>query len=276
MKIVLAGSPEISIAAFEEVIKNFDVVAIVTQPDRPKGRGMVLTETAVSELGNKHGITVFKPEKIATIAGELKALNYDLFLTFAFGQWVPTSILEQGKFKPVNIHGSLLPKYRGAAPIHHAILNGDAEIGITLIEMIKEMDAGPMYFKASKTITPETNTGDGFKIISDLAKSNIVKWLKVIEAGDDQPEEQSAEFTLAPKIDKSFCELSISESSTNVIKKIKGLSPFPGAFLIIEGKRLKIFDATLEETENAMKIPFDEGPIYIKEYQWENKKRIKI
>ena len=175
MKIVLAGSPEISVQAFENIINNFHVVAIVTQPDKPRGRGMKTSPTPVAILGAKHNIKVFKPHKIGQIKDDLVALDFDLFLSFAFGQYVPSSILNLGTYKPLNIHGSLLPKYRGAAPIHYAILNQDQEIGITLMEMTKEMDAGNMLFKASAKIESHTTTGQAFDIISDLAADNIVQ-----------------------------------------------------------------------------------------------------
>lgn len=174
MKIVLAGSPSISVKAFEEVIKNFEVIAIVTQPDRPQGRGMKMQKTAVAELGEKYKIKTFKPEKIGDIFEQLKQLDYDLLLSFAFGQFIPPKVLSLGKYKPLNIHGSILPKYRGAAPIQHAILNGDSEIGITLMEMIKEMDAGNMYAVAEVAIDKSTNTSQAFEIISNLAAKNIV------------------------------------------------------------------------------------------------------
>ena len=273
MKIVLAGSPEISVKTFEEVINNFDVIAIITQPDRQKGRGMVLTETPVSKLGSKYGIKTFKPEKISSIEKELKDLNYDLFLTFAFGQWIPSSILSLGKFKPMNIHGSLLPKYRGAAPIHYAILNGDKEIGITLMEMIKEMDAGDMYFKASKKINIETTTGDAFKIIEELAAENIVDWIHKIEEGNMSPEKQSQEFSLAPKISKSYGELKNKMSYDEIKRLVKGLNPFPGAFAYIGGKRLKVFNISNKHKDNAIEFESLNGTVFIIDYQWEGKKR---
>lgn len=276
MKIVLAGSPEISIKAFENVINNFDVVAIVTQPDKPKGRGMILTPTPVAKLGEKYNIKVFKPNKISEIKEELAALNYDLFLTFAFGQWIPTSILEQGKFKPMNIHGSLLPKYRGAAPIHYAILNGDKEIGITFMEMVKEMDAGDMYFKASQPITEETTTGEAFEIISELAAKNIVGWVRDIENGNVNPIKQGSDFTLSPKIEKEFGEINDSLSIHSAIRRIRGLNPFPGAFTVIDGKRLKIFNASVKEVKNSIKIKLQDGEIFVTDYMWEGKKRITL
>lgn len=275
MKIVLAGSPQIAISCFEEVIKNFDVVAVVTQPDKPQGRGMKLKETPVAKLAKKYNIKIFKPNKIIEIKDELAKLNFDIFLTFAFGQWIPETILKMGKYKPVNIHGSLLPKYRGAAPIHYAILNGDNELGITLIEMIKEMDAGDMFFKASKRITEETTTGEGFEIISELAKNNIVKWLEDIKDKKVIPIKQSKEFTLSPKIEKSFGNIEKLNTS-EAFRRIKGLSPFPGAFLKIDGKRLKIFNASKIEVPKAIEINLKDGKIFATDYQWESKNRVKL
>lgn len=273
MKIVLAGSPQISVNTFEKVINNFEVVAIVTQPDKPKGRGMKMEQTPVANLGDKYGIKVFKPNKISEIYDELKSLNFDLFLTFAFGQWIPTSILELGKYKPMNIHGSLLPKYRGAAPIHYAILNGDKEIGITLMEMVKEMDAGAMYFKASKEITEDTTTGEAFNIIDNLASENIIDWINKINSGDVNPIEQGSDFTLSPKIEKSFGELNNELTIYEAQRRIKGLNPFPGAFIYIDGKRIKIFNYTNEYKDGMLKIKFSDGELNINSFQYEGKKR---
>lgn len=276
MKIVLAGSPQISVKAFENIINNFDVVAIVTQPDRHKGRGMKMVETPVAELGKKHGIKTFKPEKILSIYDELSLLDFDLFLSFAFGQWIPTKVLSLGKSNPLNIHGSLLPKYRGAAPIHYAILNGDKEIGITLMEMIKEMDAGDMFFKASQPIDENTTTGEAFGIIGNLAADNIVEWLKKVESGDINPEKQPEDFSLSPKIKKSEAELKEGLTTHEAMRKIKGLNPFPGAYTFIDGKRVKIFNASKEEKPNLIELKFKDGDLYVSEYQYEGKKKIKI
>ncbi|MCK5945789.1 MAG: methionyl-tRNA formyltransferase [Mycoplasmataceae bacterium] len=275
MKIVLLGSPDISVDAFKEVIANFDVVAIVTQPDRKQGRGMVLKETAVAKLGNDNNIKVFKPNKISEIKDELEALNMDVMLTFAFGQYLPKSILDLPKLPPINIHGSLLPKYRGAAPIHHAILNGDKEIGITLMRMVKEMDAGTMYFKAQQNINENTTTGEGFEIISSLAKENIVEWLKSFEKKQEGTE-QGKDFSLSPKIEKSFALIENKDEVESTLRKIKGLNPFPGAYAILEGKRIKIFNASLEEVKNSIKLSLSNGTLFINEYQWENKKKVKL
>lgn len=273
MKIVLAGSPEISIKAFEQVINNFEVLAIVTQPDRPKGRGMKMVETPVSALGKKHGIKVFKPEKIKDITKELLDLNFDMFLTFAYGQWVPDEILNFGKYKATNIHGSLLPKYRGAAPIHYAILNGDKEIGITFMQMITQMDAGNMYFKASVPINENTTTGEGFEIISKLAADNIVNWLKLMEQGKYESIPQGENFSLSPKIEKSFAELKSDLTIHEATRKVRGLNPFPGAFIIINNKRLKVFNVSKTQVDNSIELKFKDGKIFTVDYQWEGKPR---
>lgn len=271
MKIILAGSPEISIKAFEKIIKNFEVLAIVTQPDRPKGRGMKMIETPVSALGKKYGIKVYKPEKIKDITSELLDLNYDMFLTFAYGQWVPDELLYFGKYKATNIHGSLLPKYRGAAPIHYAILNGDKEIGITFMQMVTQMDAGDMYFKASEKIDEYTTTGQGFEIVSKLASDNIVEWLKLIEKGDYKATPQGEKFSLSPKIEKSFAQLKNDLTIEQATRKIRGLNPFPGAFILINNKRLKVFDVREENIDNSIELEFTNGKLYAVEYQWEGK-----
>ena len=273
MKIVLAGSPQISIPTFKKVINNFDVVAIVTQPDRKQGRGMALTETPVSLLGKKHNIKVFKPNKIIEIYEELEKLDYDIFLSFAYGQIIPQKVLDLGKFRPVNIHGSLLPKYRGASPIQYAILNGDKEIGITLIEMIDKMDAGDMYFKASEKITDQTTSGDGFEIISRLAENNIVEWLKNIESDKVDKKSQGDEFTLAHKISKSDAEIAKNDSLVIAKRKIKAYNPFPGAFIIMDNKRIKLFNFTNEDITGSIKIKLSDGELIVNEFQYEGKKR---
>ena len=276
MKIVLAGSPQISVKAFEEVIKNFEVVAVVTQPDKPKGRGMQMQETEVAALARKYNIRTFKPEKISLIKEELSELGFDLFLTFAFGQYIPSSILELGKYKPLNIHGSLLPKYRGAAPIHYAILNGDKEIGITLMEMVKQMDAGDMYFKAAKEINEDTTTGEAFEIVSDLASENIVSWIKQVETKSVTPIPQGDNFSLSPKIDKTFAELTSELSIYEFERKVKGLNPFPGAFFIKDGIRIKVFNLSKSHISNSLEFKCSNGIVYITEYQFEGKKRVKV
>lgn len=274
MKILLAGSPQISVPTFEKVINNFEVVGIITQPDRPKGRGNVIQQTPVATLGEKYKIKVFKPNKMIEIKEELEILDFDLLLTFAFGQWVPTSILSLGKRTPLNIHGSLLPEYRGAAPIQRAILDGKEEIGITLMSMVKEMDAGAMWAKASKIITPETTSDKAFKIISKLAEENIVNWIKNLD--NMTPKEQGKDFTIAPKIIKAEGELKETLNVEKAYRIVWGYCSNPGAFRIIRGKRLKVYGVSKKSKKNSIELKFCDGSLFAIDFQWEGKKRKSI
>lgn len=276
MKIVLAGSHEIAVKTFKKIIKNFNVVALVTQPDRKKGRGLKITPTPVAILGEKYHIKVFKPNKIIEIEKDLEKLNFDLFLTFAFGQYIPSSILNLGKLKPLNIHGSLLPKYRGAAPIHYAILNNDKEIGISLIEMIQEIDAGDIYFQAKEKINSKTTTGKAFEIISNLSSKNIVKWISKIFNNNFKVKKQGNNFSLSPKIEKKFGELKSNDYSKKNYRKIKAFNPYPGAYMFLQNKRIKVFDASFKKIKNSLEFNCKDKILYITEYQFDSSKRIKV
>ena len=224
MKVILAGTPKIALETFEKVIENFEVKALITKQDAKQGRGLKLQESPVACLGKKHNILVLKPTKIKDAYKQIKTLNCDLLLTFAYGQFIPQSILDLFPLKPFNIHGSLLPKYRGASPIHYALLNNEKEIGISLIEMVKEMDAGNIYFQAKEKITSETDLKQAFKIISTLAKKNIVSWLKQIQTNKLSPIGQGDNFTLAPKIPKELGFINEKTSCFEALRKVKALS----------------------------------------------------
>ena len=274
MKIVLAGSPKISVEAFRKVMENFEVIAVVTQPDRPRGRGMQVSETPVATLAREFNIKTFKPEKIGDIYDELKKLNYDLLLTFAYGQYIPKRILELGTMKPMNIHGSLLPKYRGAAPIHYAILNGDEEIGITYIEMGEEMDAGAMYMKASRKIDENTTTGQGFEIVSQLASETVIEFLNKLKEGKIEPEQQHNDFTLSPKISKAECLIEKGFLTKEAIRRVNAFNPFPGAYMFIDEQRVKIFKLVKQPKKRALCIEFKDGKLYATSFQYEGKKKV--
>ncbi|MGV2392546.1 UNVERIFIED_CONTAM: methionyl-tRNA formyltransferase [Campylobacter lari] len=175
MKILLAGTPEFAVPIFEEVIKHFDVVGIVSQPDRPSVRGRKIVKTPTKLLAEKYGIKCYQPEKIGQIKEELKTLNYDYMITAAFGQFIPDSVLEIAKKMNLNIHGSLLPKYRGAAPIQYSLLNNDAKTGISFMEMVHKMDAGDVYATVEYNILKTDTSKKLFKKLSNLAAQNIVK-----------------------------------------------------------------------------------------------------
>ncbi|MGZ9413292.1 methionyl-tRNA formyltransferase [Mycoplasma sp. 480] len=278
MKIVLAGTPEFAVPIFEEIINNFEVVAIISQPDKPSNRGYKILPTPVKILANQYNIKLFQPTKISEITEELKKIDFDILVTAAFGQWIPTSVLSIPKIAAINIHGSLLPKYRGAAPIQHALLNGDKETGVTLMYMVKEMDAGDMLAKAKLDIKEEDTSKDLFHKLSLLAKNNIVQWLNKLSKNELKSEKQDDNLVVfSPKIEKEFAQIFLSDDYIQAYRKIKALNDNPGAFYINEqNKRVKLFRASLSPIKNALKLTFINGILYIYEYQYEGKKVVNV
>lgn len=277
IKVVLAGTPEFSVPIFEEVIKNFEVVAIISQPDKPANRGYKLIPTPTKILAEKYNIKCYQPNKISEIYDELVQLDFDFLLTVAFGQYIPEKILNLPKKAALNIHGSLLPKYRGAAPIQHSLLNGDKKTGINLIYMVKEMDAGNIL-KSSEIEIVEDDTSDSlFDKLSILSAQNITKWLKEIyENNFNEIVQDISQVILAPKLTKEEAQIDLSQNSDQVINKIKAYSSNPGAYTFINNKRVKLFNATTKEVKNAIQLSCRDKNIYIYDYQYESKKRVNL
>lgn len=277
IKVILAGTPEFSVPIFEEVIKNFEVIAIISQPDKPANRGYKLIPTPTKVLAEKYNIKCYQPNKISEIYDELAQLDFDFLLTAAFGQYIPEKILNLPKKAALNVHGSLLPKYRGAAPIQHSLLNGDKKTGINLIYMVKEMDAGNIL-KSSEIEIVEDDTSDSlFNKLSILSAQNITKWLKEIyENNFNEIVQDASQVILAPKLTKEEAQIDLSENSDQVINKIKAYSSNPGAYTFINNKRVKLFNATTKEVKNAIQLSCRDKNIYIYDYQYESKKRVNL
>ncbi|WP_036465004.1 methionyl-tRNA formyltransferase [Mycoplasmopsis sturni] len=277
MKVILAGTPAFSVPAFEKVIQNFEVVAIISQPDRPANRGYKLDPTPVKLLAEKYNIKVFQPEKIGQIYEELLEYDFDIFLSCAFGQYVPTKILILPKKAALNIHGSLLPKYRGAAPIQHALLNGDVQTGLNLIYMVDQMDAGDVLAEAKIDILPSDTSDTLFTKLSQLAADSIVSWLNDFANDKLTATKQDEQLvTLASKLKKEDALLSYDLTLEAAFNKIRAFSSNPGAYLFINDKRVKIFYAQKQPLKNALKLDFANGSLYAIDYQFESKKRIKL
>ncbi|QIW62298.1 methionyl-tRNA formyltransferase [Mycoplasmopsis gallinacea] len=277
MKILLAGTPSFSVPIFEEVIKNFEVVAVVSQPDKPANRGYKLEPTPVKLLAEKYNLKVFQPNKISEIYDELAKLDFDVFLSCAFGQFVPDKVLKLAKKAALNVHGSLLPKYRGAAPIQYSLLNGDKQTGITIIYMVNKMDAGDILFKKAIDIE-DTDTSDSlFEKLSILGTENIVSWLKDFEKGNFTAEVQDeSQVVLSPKLLKEDALLDPTLTTEEAFNKIRAFSSNPGAYLFVNGKRLKVYYASKKLIKNAPILEFSDGKLYAQDYQFESKKRVKL
>ncbi|MBW0594522.1 methionyl-tRNA formyltransferase [Mycoplasmopsis anatis] len=277
IKVVLAGTPEFSVPIFEEVIKNFDVVAIVSQPDKPANRGYKLIATPTKLLAEKYNIKCYQPNKISEIYEELNKLEFDFLLTAAFGQYIPEKILNLPKKAALNIHGSLLPKYRGAAPIQHSLLNGDKKTGINLIYMVKEMDAGNILKSAEINIEENDTSDTLFNKLSILSAKNITQWLvEVFEGKFTELVQDTSQVILAPKLTKDEAEINPNNTAKQVINKIKAYSSNPGAFTFINDKRVKLFNASINPIKNAIEIKCIDKSIYVYDYQYESKKRVNL
>jgi methionyl-tRNA formyltransferase len=233
------GTPAFSVGILEGLVEEgYDVMAVVTQPDRPVGRKRVMTPPPVKAKALELGLTVVQPEKI-------RELDYepDFIVTAAFGQFLPESVLARAKVKAINVHASLLPKYRGAAPIHYALINGDALTGISIIEMTKKMDAGDIYGSSELAITDDDNVGTLFEKLSVVGRDTLLSVMPGILDGSavGVPQVES-EVTFSPSISADEEIIDWSLSAREVFNKIRGMNPFPTAYSTYDGERVKFFD----------------------------------
>lgn len=279
IKIIFAGTGSFSSKIFESFINNsdFEIVALISQPNKAMDRNKKFIETPVAQLAKKHNIKLFQPTKIKEIYEELLNLDFDYFITAAFGQFIPNSIIKLAKKAALNVHGSLLEKYRGAAPIQHALLNNDKETGISLIYMIDKMDAGNVLFNAKCSIESNDTALEIYDKLAQLTIDNLPNWLKEIYINPKEGYIQKEELvTFASKINNEDCELFYSDTKQFALNKIRAFNDQPGAFIMHNNKRLKIFRASMERISTPLSIEFSDGKLYLIEYQIEGKQKVKI
>ncbi|MEY9866237.1 methionyl-tRNA formyltransferase [Peribacillus sp. B2I2] len=253
-KIIFMGTPDFSVPVLKRIIdEGYDVIAVVTQPDRPVGRKKVLTPPPVKVEAEKQGIPVYQPEKIRE-KEELEkiiALNPDLVVTAAFGQILPNELLDAPKYGCINVHASLLPELRGGAPIHYSILQGKEKTGITIMYMAEKLDAGDILTQAEVAIGEEDNVGTLHdklsKIGSDLLAETLPKLLNQELQAIKQDEDQA---TFAPNIKRSEEKIDWSKSGEDIYNHIRGLNPWPVAYTTLDGSILKIWQAKKLEDSN--------------------------
>lgn len=254
MKIVFMGTPDFARCALEKIIEaGHEVVLVVTQPDKPKGRSGELQVSDVKALALEHNLPVFQPVKIKEPdhVAYLKSIEADIYVVAAFGQILSQEILDIPKYGCVNIHASLLPEYRGAAPIQQSIIDGKKETGVTIMQMAAGMDTGDILIQ--KTIPIEENeTGGGlFDKLSILGAELIVEALPLIEAGKLTPVPQDeAKATKCGKLSKDMGKIDFSKDAETIRNLVRGLNPWPSAFTSLEGKMLKIWSAKALDEEN--------------------------
>ena len=246
--IIFMGTPDFSATVLKGLLesKQYEILAVVTQPDRAVGRKKEIRMTPVKELALDYGLPIYQPEKLSKSAelDSLMNLNADGIVTAAFGQFLPSKLLDSVNFA-VNVHASLLPKYRGGAPIHYAIINGDKEAGVTIMEMVKEMDAGDMIARRAIPIEETDNVGTMFEKLALVGRDLLLESLPSYLAGDLKPVPQDKnQVTFSPNILPEKERIDWTKTNHQIFNQIRGMNPWPVAHTLLNGERFKIYEAT--------------------------------
>lgn len=245
LDIVFMGTPDFAKESLEAIYNaGHNIIAVVTNPDRPKGREMKMIASPVKEFAIEKSIPVLQPEKIREIKDTLEQINPDLFCVVAYGKILPQDILDIPKKGSINVHGSLLPQYRGAAPIQWAVLNGDKKTGITTMYMNAGMDTGDMILQEEVQIGEDETTGELWDRLSKIGAKLLVETVAKIEKGTAPRTPQSGEFTMAPMLNKEMARIDwINKNSREIKNLVRGLNPIMGAYTTYNDKKIKIWRA---------------------------------
>lgn len=294
MKVIFMGTPEFSVGTLEALLEaGHEVVLAVTQPDKPKGRGKEMQFPPVKEAALRHGIEVYQPKKIREkeCIEKLSCYKADIMVVIAFGQILPKEILEMTPYGCVNVHASLLPKYRGAAPIQWAVINGEKESGVTTMQMDEGLDTGDMLLKTAIVLDEKETGGSLHDKLAEAGAKLCVETLKKLEEGSIRPEKQGESPTAyARMLDKAMGKIDWEKDAVSIERLIRGLNPWPSAYTTWENKTMKIWDASViwetpgEQTAQPGEITAvsrqdftvktGNGSLIIKELQIPGKKRM--
>lgn len=288
MNIVYMGTPDFAVPPLKAIIENgHNVMGVFTQPDKPKGRGYVLTPPPVKECAMQYNIPVYQPVSMKN--GEaleiLKQLSPDIIVVTAYGKILPKDILELPKYGCINIHASLLPKYRGAGPIQWCVLNGEEKTGVTVMQMSEGLDTGDMLFKAETKIGENETASELHDRLSILGAEIVVEALDKIQKGEVSPQKQDDNISnYAPMLTKDLCEIDWNKSAQEIHNQVRGLNSWPIAVSKINGKRVKIFITRISNKNGKagsvvsikpLIVACGSGAVEILELQQEGKKRMK-
>ena len=292
MKIVFMGTPDFSVNALENIVKaGHDVVGVITQPDKPKGRGGKMQYTPVKEKALELGLDVYQPQRVkeTEFIEKLKEMNPDAIVVIAFGQILPKAILDMPKYGCINVHASLLPKYRGAAPIQWSVIDGEKETGVTTMYMNEGLDTGDIIDKVVVPIDKKETGGSLFDKLAIEGGKLILKTLIELENGTAvRTPQDDSKSNYAGMINKQLGKIDFNKSANEIERLIRGLNPWPSAYTKMAGKTLKIWDADVDDSENDsapgtitevgkdfIRVATGKGSLKILELQLEGKKRMK-
>ena len=291
MKILFFGTSDFAVQSLKALLNTqFRPTAVVTQPDKPKGRGYALTPTPVKETAVENSIDVYTPQSLKDFAIHplLEQIRPDMIIVVAYGKILPKYILDFPPLGCINVHASLLPKYRGAAPINHAIINGETETGITTMYMDEGLDTGDMILKQKTEINSEENFGELHDRLAQMGGELLIKTLELVKNGTAPREKQTDDSSYAFMIDNNLKRLDFSDSTKNIINLIRGLSPAPCAFCYNGNKKIKIYKASYADCPkdkydykagdivdvSTITVRTGDGAVRIEELQPEGKKRM--
>lgn len=296
MKIVFMGTPDFAEKSLEAIYNSgHEILAVVTNPDRPKGRGMKMVSSPVKEFAVSKNLKIYQPEKVRKnieFIEEIKKLQPDVICVVAYGKILPKEILDIPKLGCINVHGSLLPKYRGAAPIQWAVINGEKVTGVTTMYMDIGMDTGDMILKEEVSIGEDETTGELWDKLSEVGAKLLVKTLKQIEDGTATRIPQGEDFSMAPMLNKEMSKINWNSQSAQEIKNlVRGLNPIMGTYSYLDDKKIKFWKVDVLPLENenvengtilksnskdGLYIKAKDGVIKVLEIQGENSKRMPI
>ena len=259
LNVIFMGTPDFAEESLKALVEaKYNILSVVTNQDKPKGRGMKLVCSPVKKYALENEIPVYQPEKVkgnTEFIEQIKNMKPDVICVVAYGKILPREILEIPKYGCINVHGSLLPQYRGAAPIQWSILNGDKKTGITTMYMDIGMDTGDMILKEEVEIGENETTGELWERLSKMGGSLLVKTLELVEKGIAPREKQGNEFTVAPMLKKEMANIKWEEQTALQIHNlIRGLNPIMGAYTFLEGKKLKIWKARNLSNQNFLEV----------------------
>lgn len=291
LRIVFMGTPEFSVPVLEGLIENYKVVGVVTQPDKEVGRKREIKFSPIKEIAIKHQLPVFQPENIKKEYQEILNLKPDLIVTCAYGQIIPKTILDFPKYRCINVHASLLPKLRGGAPIHKAIIENYLRTGITIMYMVEKMDAGDILAQKETVIKNDETVGTLHDRLSFMGKELLLETIPELVAGKITPIPQNEEeVTYAWNIKREEEKIDFTKRTLDIYNQIRGLNPFPGAYATLDGKIVKIYASRISESffttkkdgeigkvyEDGIGVSTKDGEIILTEIQFEGKKKMKV